>query len=150
MAQAVALARQGVEAGAGGPFGALVVKEGRVLGRGFNRVIADLDPTAHAEILAVREACAAIGDFRLHGATLYATCEPCPMCLAAVHWARLARVVFAATVADAARLGFDDRLIFEAMRRSPGGAGLAMAQCGREEALEVFRLWQASPLRRDY
>lgn len=110
LARAVALATANVAQG-GGPFGALVVKEGRIVAEGVNRVTAALDPTAHAEVQAIRAACLALGDFRLDGAVLYASCEPCPMCLAAAHWARLDRIVFAADRDDAAAAGFDDALL---------------------------------------
>jgi tRNA(Arg) A34 adenosine deaminase TadA len=150
MREALCLARGGVGEGAGGPFGALVVREGRVLGRGWNRVIADRDPTAHAELVAIRDACKAIGAFQLSGATLYSTCEPCPMCAAAAYWARLDRVVFAAGTADAAAIGFDDGRIREALATGEGTLRLPMRQLMRDEALEVFRLWQGSPLRVDY
>ncbi|GEL19170.1 nucleoside deaminase [Pseudonocardia asaccharolytica] len=112
LAEAVELARRNVAEG-GGPFGALVVADGAVLGRGVNRVTRDADPTAHAEVVAIRAACRAIGDFRLSGATLYSSCEPCPLCLSAVLWARLDRVEYAADRYDAARGGFDDLAFYE-------------------------------------
>ncbi|MEN8169142.1 MAG: nucleoside deaminase [Pseudomonadota bacterium] len=108
--QAIALATTSVERG-GGPFGAVVVKGGEVIGRGTNEVTLNNDPTAHAEVLAIRDACNNIGDFSLMGATLYASCEPCPMCLAAIYWARLDRIVYAASREDAAAAGFDDGVI---------------------------------------
>jgi tRNA(Arg) A34 adenosine deaminase TadA len=150
MHEAIALARRGVQAGHGGPFGALIVRGGQVVGRGWNRVIVDCDPTAHAEILAIREAGARLGDHRLLGCTLYSSCEPCPMCLAAAYWARLERVVFAAGAADAAALGFDDRHILDWMTQAREGGSLPMSQIQREQALEVFRLWQEGPLRVGY
>lgn len=150
MAEAIALARRSVEEGAGGPFGALVVREGRILGRGRNRVLADCDPTAHAEVLAIRAACAALGAFQLGGAVLYASCEPCPMCLAAAHWAGLAGVVYAAEAADAAVLGFADAEIREILAGRADDRAMPRAQIMRAEALEVFRLWAQSPLRVPY
>jgi tRNA(Arg) A34 adenosine deaminase TadA len=150
MVEAIALARRSVEEGAGGPFGALVVREGRILGRGRNRVVADCDPTAHAEVLAIRAACAALGAFQLGGAVLYASCEPCPMCLAAAHWAGLAGVVYAAEAADAAALGFADAEIREILAGRADGRAMPRAQIMRAEALEVFRLWAQSPLRVPY
>jgi guanine deaminase len=150
MLEALTLARRGVADGAGGPFGALVVLDGLILGRGWNRVIADRDPTAHAELIAIRAACQARGDFHLRGATLYTTCEPCPMCRAAAFWAHLDRVVYAADTADAAGIGFDDGLIREALATGGGPLRLATEQLMREEAMEVFRLWERSPLRMDY
>lgn len=150
MRKAIALARRSVEAGTGGPFGALVVRNGRVLGRGWNRVIADHDPTAHAEVTAIRDACRHLGDFRLDGCTLYSSSEPCPMCQSAAHWARLDRVVYAATIRDAADIGFDDARILAALSARDDGLCLPADQALREEALDVFRLWQRSPLRVDY
>ncbi|MCU0835583.1 MAG: nucleoside deaminase [Chromatiaceae bacterium] len=150
MIEAIALARRSVEEGAGGPFGALLVRDGRVLGRGRNRVVADCDPTAHAEVLAIREACVALGVFHLAGATLYASCEPCPMCLAAAHWAQLARVVYAAEAADAAALGFADGAIRDILAGRAEDRMMPRAQMMRAEALEVFRLWRQSPLRVPY
>ena len=105
--EAVALATASVASG-GGPFGAIVVRAGEMLGRGVNRVTRDHDPTAHAEVVAIRDACTNIGDFRLDGCTLYVSCMPCPMCLAASYWARLTRVIYAARAEDAAAVGFDD------------------------------------------
>lgn len=114
LAEAIALAEQSVERG-GGPFGALVVKDGEVIGHGSNSVTLLNDPTAHAEVSAIRQACQTINDFSLEGATLYASCEPCPMCLAAIYWARLERVVYAATREQAAEVGFDDGVIAREM-----------------------------------
>nr|WP_297429968.1 nucleoside deaminase [uncultured Actinotalea sp.] len=112
LAEAITLATANVAAG-GGPFGAVVVRDGRVLGRGQNRVTRDVDPTAHAEIEAIRAACRATGDFALAGATVYSSCEPCPLCLTACLWAHVGRVVYAANRDDAARAGFDDREFYE-------------------------------------
>ena len=114
LAEAISLAEKSVEQG-GGPFGALVVKGGEVIGRGSNSVTLTNDPTAHAEVSAIRQACRTINDFSLEGATLYASCEPCPMCLSAIYWARLERVVYAATREQAAEAGFDDSLIAREM-----------------------------------
>lgn len=150
MAEAIALARRSVEDGAGGPFGALVVRDGHILGRGRNRVVADCDPTAHAEVLAIRAACASLGAFRLEGALLYASCEPCPMCLAAAHWAGLAGVVYAAEAADAAALGFADGAIRDILAGRAEDRAMPRAQIMRAEALAVFRLWGQSPLRVPY
>jgi guanine deaminase len=114
---AARLAREAVESGQGGPFGAVIVDAaGKVIGAAGNRVLANNDPTAHAEVEAIREACAAIGDYRLTGCTIYTTCEPCPMCLAAIHWARLEKIVYSLTRGDAAAIGFDDEVIYRAMQ----------------------------------
>jgi len=120
LAQAEALAREGVSRGDGGPFGAVIVAaDGTVVGRGWNRVLGDRDPTAHAEVMAIRDACGALRTHVLDSCTIYSTCEPCPMCLAALHWARLDRCVYAMTRDDAAKLGFDDAKIYEAFVRGP-------------------------------
>ncbi|MCB0769651.1 MAG: nucleoside deaminase [Flavobacteriales bacterium] len=111
--EAIELARTGMERGDGGPFGCVIVKDGKVIGRGNNKVTSTLDPTAHAEVVAIREACKAVGDFQLTGCVLYTSCEPCPMCLGAIYWARPDRIVFACTREDAADAGFDDQLIYD-------------------------------------
>jgi guanine deaminase len=140
--EAIALARQGMDRNEGGPFGCVIVKDGCVIGRGNNRVTSSNDPTAHAEVVAIREACKALGDFQLTGCTLYTSCEPCPMCLGAIYWARPDRIVFAATREDAADAGFDDQLIYDELplppeqRRIPTQGSLL-----RKEALEVFKVW---------
>lgn len=150
MQAALEQARRSVADGAGGPFGAVVVRDGRIVGRGRNRVVADLDPTAHAEIVAIRDACAALGRFHLTGCVLYTSCEPCPMCRAAAHWARLEGVVYAAATPDAEAIGFADRDIRDVLAGRPGALPLPSRQLMREEALAVFRLWQESPLRMEY
>ena len=113
LARAVALSREHMQAGAGGPFGAVVVRDGTVLAEGWNQVTSTNDPTAHAEVMAIRRACQAVGSFSLTGATLYASCEPCPMCLASAYWARVSRIVFANTREDAAAIGFDDQMLYD-------------------------------------
>jgi len=150
MRKAIALARHGVLAGEGGPFGAVIAQNGRILASGWNRVVADSDPTAHAEIVSIRAACKTLNRFQLVGLTLYCSCEPCPMCLAAAHWARLDRVVFAAEASDAARIGFDDQRIREALQERGSQHRLRMEQRLRDEALEVFRLWREQPKRVPY
>jgi len=147
MERAARLAREGVEKGDGGPFGAVVVDaDGRVVGEAWNRVVGTNDPTAHAEILAIRAAGKTLGTFRLTGCTLYATGEPCPMCLAAIHWAHIEKVVYAQTRRDAASIGFDDERLYEAMR-SPE---VEMEHVESPEAAEVFRLWAEDPDRVQY
>lgn len=142
--EAIALARSGMERGDGGPFGCVIVKDGQVIGRGSNMVTSSNDPTAHAEVVAIRQACQVLGDFQLVGCTLYTSCEPCPMCLGAIYWARPDRIVFAASREDAARAGFDDQLIYDEIplpsqeRRIPT-AGKLM----RDEANKVFQEWIA-------
>src|SRR5262245_9316936 len=109
--EAIALSRERMLAGAGGPFGALIVRDGEIFARGWNRVTTTNDPTAHAEVVAIRAACERLGTFRLDGCVIYASCEPCPMCLAAAYWSRVARLVFAASREDAAQAGFDDEFL---------------------------------------
>jgi tRNA(Arg) A34 adenosine deaminase TadA len=142
MRRAIALAKENVRSAEGGPFGALVVKDGRVLAEGANRVTGTNDPTAHAEIVAMREACRVLSDFQLSGCDLYTTCEPCPMCLGAIYWARPARVFYAALAADAAAAGFDDAFIYEELQRALGDRRLPMKQLLRDEALAIFSLWK--------
>ncbi|HKK79173.1 MAG TPA: nucleoside deaminase, partial [Phaeodactylibacter sp.] len=117
MEQAIRLAREGMEAGMGGPFGAVVVWKGQVIGQGQNRVLADGDPTAHAEMVAIRAACEHLGHFQLEGCTLYTSCEPCPMCLGAIYWARPDRLVYACDRRDASAVGFDDSFIYEELAK---------------------------------
>lgn len=143
---AARLAREGVENGEGGPFGAVVVRDGRILGAACNRVVATLDPTAHAEILAIREACRQRGAFHLEGCTIHTTCEPCPMCLAAIHWARLDRVFYAQTRDDAAAIGFPDRRLYAAMANPQ----IPMERVPSAASAEVFNLWQAKSDRTAY
>ncbi|MFN3874480.1 MAG: nucleoside deaminase [Flavobacteriales bacterium] len=142
--EAIALARQGMDRNDGGPFGCVIVKDGEVIGRGNNRVTSSNDPTAHAEVVAIREACQALGDFQLTGCTLYTSCEPCPMCLGAIYWARPDRIVFAATRADAADAGFDDQLIYDELPLPPAKRRIAtQGELLRHEARTVFAAWKA-------
>lgn len=143
--EAIALARRGMDRDEGGPFGCVIVKEGRIIGRGNNRVTSSNDPTAHAEVVAIREACQALGSFQLDGCTLYTSCEPCPMCLGAIYWARPDRVVYAGTRTDAADAGFDDQLIYDELPLPPKDRRLPMKAMLREEALPVFAAWKAKP-----
>lgn len=145
MERAIELSLENVRSGRGGPFAAVVVKDGKVIAEGTNRVTATNDPTAHAEVVAIREACRALNSFQLTGCEIYTTCEPCPMCLGAVYWARPARVFFAATAADAARFGFDDSFIGQELQRPAAERGIPMEQMMGEEALAAFRLWEQKP-----
>ena len=141
--QAIKIATQNVESGEGGPFGAVVVREGRVLATGVNRVTAMNDPTAHAEMVAVREACRILGDFQLTGCEIYCSSEPCPMCLAAIYWARAERIYFAATRVEAAAVGFDDQFIHDEMALDIAGRSIPAQRLLAEEALTPFEHWTA-------
>lgn len=141
MQRAIALALENVRSGSGGPFAALIVKENRVIAEGTNRVTSTNDPTAHAEIVAIREACRALADFQLTGCDLYTTCEPCPMCLGAIYWARPARIFYAANAADAAAAGFDDAFIYDELKIPPASRRIAMTQLLRDDSLRIFSAW---------
>ncbi|NNG36998.1 nucleoside deaminase [Nakamurella aerolata] len=148
--RAVALAEQGVASGVGGPFGAVVVRDGEVLGEGWNQVTADNDPTAHAEVVAIRRACAAIGDFQLTGAAVYSSCEPCPMCLGALYWSRPAAVFFAASRDDAAAAGFDDSLIYQQLSLPLAQRSLPIRQLALPGAGAPFARWTSDQERTRY
>jgi tRNA(Arg) A34 adenosine deaminase TadA len=150
MRRAIALALENVRSGSGGPFAALIVKEERILAEGTNCVTLTYDPTAHAEIVAIREACRALGDFQLSGCDLYSTCEPCPMCLGAIYWARPARIFYAATAADAAAAGFDDAFIYDELKIAPAGRRIPMTQLLRDDSLTIFSAWNQQENRKPY
>jgi guanine deaminase len=150
MARAIQLSLENVLSGAGGPFGAVIVQDGRIVAEGVNRVTATKDPTAHAEVGAIREACAKLGVFELTGCEIYTSCEPCPMCLGAIYWARLARVYFGNLAADAAKIGFDDSLIYRELSQALAGRSIPMIPMMREQALTAFRAWQEQPNKTPY
>lgn len=128
----------------GGPFGCVIVRAGTIIGEGANRVTLDNDPTAHAEVVAIRDACRRIGSFQLEDCDVYASCEPCPMCLGAIYWARPKRVFFAATAADAAAIGFDDAFIYAELGRKPAALrAMPLRQMLREQAVAAFAAWTA-------
>lgn len=139
--EAIRLADESINDG-GGPFGAVLVKDGEIIGRGSNRVTQLSDPTAHAEVQAIRDACRTVGDFQLSGCELYVNCEPCPMCLAAAYWARVDAVYYAASASDAAEAGFDDVLIKEEIMRKTSERHLPMQQALREQAIPTFTRWR--------
>ena len=145
MNEAVALARAGMRIHGGGPFGAVVVMNGQAVGRGCNQVTLTLDPTAHAEITAIRDACRALQRFDLRGCVLYTSCEPCPMCLSAIYWARLDRVYFASTRKDAAGIGFDDDFIYQQIPLDLAARSLPMQQFPTPAAADLFGEWAAKP-----
>ena len=148
--EAIRLAAEHSQQRDGGPFGAVVVREGAVIGRGWNQVTSVNDPTAHAEIIAIRTACAELRDFRLHGCVLYASCEPCPMCLAAAYWSRIDRLVFAATRGDAAAIGFDDAFLYDEMVRPIQLRRVRCDQLLRDEASAMMQSWNQMPDKQRY
>jgi tRNA(Arg) A34 adenosine deaminase TadA len=143
MHEAIRLSLEMMREGKGGPFGAVIVKDGQIISRGWNEVTTANDPTAHAEVMAIREACRKLGTFRLDGCELYASCEPCPMCLSAIYWARIDRLFFAATRQDAAAAGFDDELFYREIPLPFDQRKLATGQLLRDQALPAFAEWQA-------
>lgn len=150
MTRAIELAKDGVERNAGGPFGCVVVKNGEIVGEGNNRVTSTNDPTAHAEVIAIRDACKRLDSFQLDGCTIYTSCEPCPMCLGAIYWARPEKVFFACTRADAAHIGFDDDFIYEELEKKNDERRMVLSNLMRDEALEVFNGWAAKPDKIEY
>lgn len=148
--EAVRLSIENMQTSAGGPFGTVVVKGDQIVGRGFNRVTSTNDPTAHAEIVAIRDACERLGNFSLAGCRIYCSCEPCPMCLGAIYWARLDRLVYAASRADAAAAGFDDAHIYNEIPLPPDARSLPTMQDLRQEALAAFDVWAEKKDRVEY
>ena len=150
MREAIRISVEKMRDGQGGPFGAVVVKENRIIARGWNQVTSANDPTAHAEIVALREACRQLNDFHLAGCELYSSCEPCPMCLSAIYWARLDRLYFAATRQDAAEAGFNDEWLYRELALPAGQRRLPTQQFLRETSLGAFAQWKAKPDRIPY
>lgn len=144
------LARQGMRSGAGGPFGAVVVRGGEIIGEGWNRVVADNDPTAHGEVTAIRDACSRLGDFRLTDCDIYTTGQPCPMCLGAIHWARISRIYYGFRIEDAATIGFDDREFFAEFTRSETERSIPAAPLIHEEALQLISEYRDLPHKQHY
>lgn len=145
MRRAIQLSAERMRTGEGGPFGAIIVKDGEIIAEGWNRVTSENDPTAHAEVTAIRRACAALGDFSLAGCEIYTSCEPCPMCLAAIYWARLDRIFFANTREDAAAIGFDDEHIYGEVAKPIDRRDIPTIKLDMPEAEAVFAEWQAKP-----
>ena len=145
MARAIQLSIENVHSGRGGPFGAVIVRNGELIAEGANQVTSTKDPTAHAEVLAIRAACAKLGVFDLQGCEIYTSCEPCPMCLGAIYWSRLSRIYFAGAAADASRIGFDDSLIYREIAQPLTRRSIPMVQMMREQALAAFRAWEEKP-----
>lgn len=150
MMRAIELARQGMHRGEGGPFGAVVVRDGEIIGEGWNRVLATNDPTAHGEIMAIRAACARLGSFSLDGCGIFTTGEPCPMCLGAIQWARIRTIRHGFGMADAAVAGFDDREFHRQMTLPAGERAIPSSELCRDEALKLLREYMVIPGRRGY
>jgi guanine deaminase len=145
MSRVIEMSLENARTGTGGPFAALVLKEGKIVGIGTNRVTSANDPTAHAEIVAIREACGGLKSFQLTDCEVYSNCEPCPMCMGALYWARPARIFYAATREDAADIGFSDAFIYDQLQLAVSDRSLPMLQLMREQALEAFRYWKREP-----
>lgn len=150
MAAAIEAAKTGLANGKGGPFGAVVVKDGEIIGVGCNQVLSSNDPTAHAEVMAIRDACRKLGHFQLEGCTVYTTCEPCPMCMGAIYWARPDTVYFASTRHDAAAAGFDDSFIYDELNLPFEKRSIPLIHENHAEASELFQIWNHSPLKKEY
>ena len=142
MEEAIRLSIENVTSGKGGPFGAVVVKNGQIVGRGANKVTSANDPTAHAEVVAIRDACQTLQSFQLDGCELYTSCEPCPMCLGAIYWARPKKTYYGNTKEDAAAIGFDDQFIYEELNQEKPKRDIPMIQMMREESQAAFRVWK--------
>ena len=148
--EAIRLSKEGMEKGEGGPFGAIIVKNGVIVGRGNNKVTSTNDPTAHAEVVAIREACKNLNTFQLSDCILYTSCEPCPMCLGAIYWARFKKVYYANTRKDAADIGFDDDFIYRELEIPMDKRSIPFEPIGREQALQVFQMWKLKLDKIDY
>jgi tRNA(Arg) A34 adenosine deaminase TadA len=141
MRRAIEIAKEGMLSGKGGPFGCVIVKGGQIIGEGSNSVTSTNDPTAHAEIVAIRNACRTLNSFQLEECEIYTSCEPCPMCLGAIYWARPSKVWYACTHEDAAAIAFDDKFIYDELKLKPQDRHIPFSQILREEALVVFKMW---------
>lgn len=142
MKEAIRLSREMMNKGQGGPFGAVVVKDGKIIARGHNQVTSCNDPTAHAEVVAIRRACEALGDFSLAGCEIYSSCEPCPMCLGAIYWARIDKLYFAASRHDASDAGFDDEFLYKEIPLDPSVRRMPCEQLMRDQAVRAFEEWK--------
>ena len=143
MLEAIRLSKTGSDANEGGPFGCVIVKGDAIIGRGNNKVLLTNDPTAHAEVVAIRDACKNLGSFQLDDCEIYTSCEPCPMCLGAIYWARPKRIYYANNRQDAAAIGFDDSMIYDEMCKDNSERKIPITSVGREEAIKVFEEWKA-------
>ncbi|AEV31266.1 cytosine/adenosine deaminase [Owenweeksia hongkongensis DSM 17368] len=147
---AIEFSQKGMDSGSGGPFGCVIVKDGEVIGHGYNQVTTTNDPTAHAEIVAIRNACKAIDSFQLEGCVVYTSCEPCPMCLGAIYWARPDRLVYACSRQDAAAIGFDDDFIYQEIPLQSSERKIKTEQLLQEEGVKVMELWKTKKDKIDY
>tara|TARA_R110000868_G_scaffold36445_2_gene129347 strand:- start:3 stop:479 length:477 start_codon:yes stop_codon:yes gene_type:complete len=143
MNRAIALAEEGMKANAGGPFGAVIVKDDQIIAEGYNKVTSTNDPTAHAEVIAIREACKKLNTFQLTDCVIYTSCEPCPMCLGAIYWTRPKMVFFGCNREDAAAINFDDQFIYDEIEKNIEGRQIKFVQLSRKNALEVFKQWDS-------
>ncbi len=150
MQEAIRLSREGMQSDQGGPFGCVIVKDGEIIGRGNNKVSSTNDPTAHAEVVAIRDACKNIGHFQLDDCIVYTSCEPCPMCLGAIYWARPKKIFFACSRNDAADIDFDDDFIYKEIEMPVGNRSIPSEQISQKEAVEVFKEWKAKTDRIEY
>lgn len=142
MCAAIELSQKKMHAGAGGPFGALIVKGGEIVSEGWNKVTSTNDPTAHAEIVAIRSACKTLKTFDLSGCEIYTSCMPCPMCLSAIYWARIKKIYYANTAKDAGRIGFDDDFLYKELRLAEKNRSIKTEQLMRNKALQIFKEWE--------
>ena len=150
MREAIRLSQQGMNLNEGGPFGCVIVKDGVIIGRGNNKVTSSNDPTAHAEVTAIRDACQHLQVFELIDCELYSSCEPCPMCLGAIYWARISKIYFACSRKDAALIGFDDDFLYKEIPKELNQRTIPIEQIMREEAMKIFQEWMAKPDKIDY
>src|SRR5690606_7471149 len=148
--RAIELSEKGMHNNAGGPFGAVVVKNGEIIAEGFNQVTSSNDPTAHAEVVAIRKACEVLGTFQLNDCIIYTSCEPCPMCLGAIYWARPKAVYYACTKEDAAEIGFDDHFIYDEIDKNIEDRNIKFINLARAEGLDVFKKWETKEGKTDY
>jgi tRNA(Arg) A34 adenosine deaminase TadA len=147
--QAIELATRSAQQN-GGPFGAVVVRQGEIIGQGYNQVTQNCDPSAHAEIIAIRDACNSLGTHHLEDCVIYASCEPCPMCMSAIYWARIPTLIYAASSADAAEAGFDDQFIYDELKKPYAERRVYIQQLERDAAQQSFSAWKNNPQRTDY
>ncbi|MDP3371758.1 MAG: nucleoside deaminase [Candidatus Paracaedibacteraceae bacterium] len=150
MRQAIRLSNEKMKEGKGGPFGAVIIKDNKIIAEGWNQVTSSNDPTAHAEVVAIRNACTTLNTFNLEGCTLVTSCEPCPMCLAATYWSRVDKIIYANTRFDAADIGFDDAFFYDELARSIEERQVPMTQMLRDEGLSAFKEWTAKNDRTEY